>query len=94
MDFTTLLAKINTGAQIAQAAAPSIQQYSTDHVAATQQLLQVAGAGVAAETSDKNIQEEALASSQLAASLVPLAFELFSLFKHKPAPPPPAPPAK
>ena len=82
MDFATVLSKISTGAQIAQAAAPEIQQYSTDHVAATQQILQIAGAGVAAETSDKNVQAEAVASAQLASSLVPLMFELFSCFKH------------
>ena len=82
MDFATLLSKISTGAQIAQAATPAIQQYGTDHVAATQQILQIAGAGVAAETNDKTVQAEALASAQLASSIVPLAFELFSWFKH------------
>ncbi len=83
MDFATLLSKISTGAQIAQAAAPEIQQYGTDHVAATQQILKIVGAGVAAETSDKTVQDEALASAQLASSVVPLAFELFSAFQHK-----------
>ena len=82
MDFATLLKKISTGAQIVQAVTPEIEQYSTDHVAATQQILQIAGAGVAAETSDKNVQEEALASAQLVSTLVPLAFDLFSCFKH------------
>ena len=87
MDFATLLSKISTGAQIAQAVTPAIQQYGTDHVAATQQILQIAGAGVAAETSDKTVQSEALASAQLASSIVPLVFELFSFFKQKkPAP--------
>ena len=87
MDFATVLSKISTGAQIAQAAVPEIDQYSSDHVAATQQILQIAGAGVAAEASDKNVQAEAVASAQLASSLVPLAFELFSCFKHKKAAP-------
>jgi hypothetical protein len=82
MDFATILSKISTGAQIAQAVTPEIQQYGTDHVAATQQILQIAGAGVAAETNDKTVQAEALASAQLASSVVPLAFELFSCFKH------------
>ena len=87
MDFATLLSKISTGAQIAQAVTPAIQQFGTDHVAATQQILQIAGAGVAAETSDKTVQAEAVASAQLASSLVPLVFQLFSWFKHKkPAP--------
>jgi hypothetical protein len=45
MDFATILSRINTGAQIAQAVTPAIQQYGTDHVAATQQILQIAGAG-------------------------------------------------
>lgn len=83
MDFATVLSKINTGAQIAQAVTPAIQQYGNDHVAATQQILQIAGAGVAAETSDKNVQAEAMASAQLASSVVPLVFELLSFFKHK-----------
>ena len=87
MDFATLLSKISTGAQIAQAVTPEIQQYGADHVAATQQILQIAGAGVAAETSDKNVQTEAVAAAQLASSLVPLAFELFSWFKCKKAAP-------
>ena len=82
MDFATVLSKISTGAQIAAAVTPEIEQYGTDHVAATQQILQIAGAGVASETSDKNVQAEALASAQLASSVVPLAFELFSWFKH------------
>jgi len=83
MDFATVLSKISTGAQIAQAAAPQIEQYSSDHVAATQQILQIAGAGVAAESSDKNVQAEAVAAAELASSVVPLVFELFSCFKHK-----------
>ncbi len=87
MDFATILSKISTGAQIAQAVTPGIQQYGTDHAAATQQILQVAGAGVAAETSDKTVQAEALASAQLASSVVPLAFALFSCFKHNKAAP-------
>ena len=91
MDFATLLSKISTGAQIAQAVTPEIQQYGADHVAATQQILQIAGAGVAAETSDKNVQTEAVAAAQLASSLVPLAFALFSAFKHKKPAPAPAP---
>ncbi len=82
MDFATLLKKINTGAQIAQAVTPAIQQYGDDHVAATQQILQIAGAGVAAETSDKTVQAEAVASAQLAASVVPLAFELLSWLRQ------------
>ena len=87
MDFATVLSKISTGAQIAQAVTPEIEQYSTDHVAATQQILQIAGAGVAAESNDKNVQAEAIASAQLASSVVPLVFELFSWFKHKQAEP-------
>ena len=87
MDFATILSKISTGAQIAQAVTPEIKQYGTDHVAATQQILQIAGAGVAAETNDKTVQAEALASAQLASSIVPLAFELFSCFKHNKAAP-------
>jgi len=83
MDFATLLSKISTGAQIAQAVSPEIQQFGADHVAATQEILKIAGAGVAAETSDKNVQEEAMAAAQLASSVVPLAFELFSCFRHK-----------
>ena len=85
MDFATILSKISTGAQIAQAVTPEIQQYGTDHVAATQQILQIAGAGVAAETSDKTVAAEAQAAAQLASSVVPLAFELFSCFKHNQA---------
>jgi hypothetical protein len=87
MDFATVLSKISTGAQIAQAVTPEIEQYGADHVAATQQILQIAGAGVAAETSDKNVQAEAVASAQLASQVVPLAFELFSWFKHQKAAP-------
>ena len=34
MDFATIFSKISTGAQIAQAAAPEIQQYGADHVTA------------------------------------------------------------
>jgi len=83
MDFATVLSKINTGAQIAQAITPQIDTYSDDHVAATQQILQIAGAGVAAESSDKNVQAEALASAQLASTVVPLVFQLFSCFKQK-----------
>jgi len=82
--FADILNKINTGAQIAQAAEPSIEQYGADHVAATQELLKIAGAGVAAETSDQTVAAEAQESAQLAASLVPLAFQLFSAFRHKP----------
>ena len=89
MDFATVLSKINTGAQIAQTAAPEIEQYGNDHVAATQEILQAAGAGVAAETSDKTVQAEAVASAQLASKVVPLVFKLFSCFKHpKPRPAP------
>lgn len=88
MDFADVLNKINTGAQIAQAALPAVEQYGSDHVSATQQLLQIAGAGVAAETSDKQVAAEAMASAQLASSLVPLAFELFKAFGHKPKPAP------
>jgi hypothetical protein len=89
MDFATILSKISTGAQIAQVASPEIEQYGTDHVAATQQLLQIAGAGVAAETNDKTVQAEAVASAQLASKVVPLVFKLLSSFKHqKPAPAP------
>ena len=54
MDFATLLSKISTGAQIAQAVTPEIQQYGADHVAATQQILKIAGAGVAA----RNLRQE------------------------------------
>jgi hypothetical protein len=82
MDFATVLSKISTGAPIAQAAAPEIEQYGADHVAATHQILQIAGAGVAAESSDKNVQAEAVASAQLASRVVPLVFELFSCFKQ------------
>ena len=82
MDFATILPKISTGAQIATAVTPEIEQYGTDHVAATQQILQIAGAGVAAESSDKTVQTEAVAAAQLASSVVPLVFELFSWFKH------------
>jgi len=85
MDFATVLSKISTGAQIATAVTPEIEQYGTDHVAATQQILQIAGAGVAAESNDKNVQAEA--SAQLASSVVPLVFQLLSWFKQKkPAP--------
>jgi hypothetical protein len=87
MDFATVLSKISTGAQIAQAVAPEIEQYGNDHVAATQQILQIAGAGVAAESGDKNVQAKAVASAQLASQIAPLAFELFSWFKHKKAAP-------
>jgi hypothetical protein len=59
MDFATVLSKISTGAQVATAVTPEIEQYGDDHVAATQQILQIAGAGVAAEASDKNVQAEA-----------------------------------
>ena len=93
MDFATILTKISTGAQIAQAAAPAIQQYGADHISATQQILQIVGAGVAAESSDKAVQTEAVAAAQLASSLVPLAFALFSCFKHKLPSPVPAPAA-
>jgi hypothetical protein len=87
MDFATVLSKISTGAQIATAVTPEIEQFGTDHVAATQQILQIAGAGVAAETSDKTAQAEAVASAQLASSVVPLVFQLLSWFKQKkPAP--------
>jgi len=85
MDFATILSKISTGAQIAQAAVPQIEQYGNDHVAATQQILQAAGAGVAAESSDPTVQTEAVESAQLACNIVPLVFELFSWFKQKKA---------
>jgi hypothetical protein len=62
-----------------------LSQGSTDHVTATQQILQIIGAGVAAESSDTTVQQDSLAAAQLASSLVPLAFTLFSLFKGKPA---------
>ena len=81
--FADILAKITTGAQIALAVEPALAQFSTDHVTATQQLLNIAGAGVAAESSDPQIQAEATSAAQLAASLVPLVFSLFSLFKKK-----------
>jgi hypothetical protein len=86
MDFATLLQKISTGAQIAQAITPTVKQYSADHVAATQEVLQVVGAGVAAESNDTTVQQESMAAAQLASSLVPLAFTLFALFKKTPAP--------
>jgi hypothetical protein len=87
MDFATVLSKISTGAQIATAVTPEIEQYGADHVAATQQILQIAGAGVAAETSDKTVQAEAVASAQLASSVVPLVFKLLSWFKQSKAAP-------
>lgn len=86
MDFASLLSKISTAAQIAQAAAPQVAAFGSDHVTATQNLLQIAGAGVAAETNDKNIQGEALAAASLASSLTPLVFQLWGLFGHKKAP--------
>ena len=89
-NFQDLLGKIQTASQIVTAAEPAIAEYSTDHVAATQQLLQIAGAGVAAETSDAGVQAEATGAAQLASSLVPLFFSLFSLFKKKKATPPAA----
>ena len=82
-DFADVLSKINTGAQIATALTPELQQYSTDHVAATQGILQIAGAGVAAESNDPTVQTEATAAAQLASSVVPLVFQLISFFKHK-----------
>lgn len=83
-DFDTILSKIQTASQIVTAAEPAIEEYGTDHVAATQQLLQVAAAGVGAET-NSTIAGEAGAVAELAVPLVPLFFKLFSLFKKKPA---------
>lgn len=84
-NFQDILTKIQTAAQIAQAVEPALAQYSTDHVAATQNILQIAGAGVAAEVSDPQIQQEAVASAQIASTLVPLFFQFFALFHHKKA---------
>ena len=83
VNFADILAKINTAAQIAAAAQPDIVQFSTDHAAGTQQLLQLAGAAVASETTDSTVQSEAVESAQLASSLVPDNFALFSLFHKK-----------
>lgn len=82
-NFNDILTKINTGAQIAAAIEPSLQLYGTDHAAATQQIINIAGAGVAALTTDTTIQNEATASAQLASSLVPLVFQFISLFHKK-----------
>ena len=84
-DFATILAKISTAAQVVQAAEPAIVTFSTDHVTGTQQLLQIAGAAVAAESGDANVQQEAVASAQLASSLVPTIFALLALFHKKKA---------
>ena len=86
-NFQDILNKINIGAQIAAAVQPALVQFSADHVSGTQQILQIAGASVAAESSDPQIQAEAAAAATLASSLVPLAFSLFSLFRKKPAAP-------
>ena len=43
-DFATILSKINTASQIVTAAEPALAEFSADHVTATQQLLQIAGA--------------------------------------------------
>ena len=94
LNFADLLKKINTGAQIAQALQPALQQYGTDHVGATQEILQIAGAGVAAESSDPTVQAEAQASAAAASQLVPLVFQIFSFFKHKPKAPVVTPPAQ
>jgi len=99
VNFQDLLAKISTGAQIAQAAEPAIATFSTDHVAGTQQLLQIGGAAFAAETADatgKPSQEgqEAMAAAQLASNLVPMVFQFWSLFGHKKVPVVVAQPAK
>lgn len=83
LKFTDIFNKINTAGQIVTAAEAGIAEYSTDHVAATQELLAVAGAGVAAETSDTTIQAEAQAAATEASQFVPLVFQLLSLFKKK-----------
>jgi hypothetical protein len=83
--FADILNKINTGAQIAQAIEPTIAPFGADHIAGTQQILQIAGAAVAAETSDATIQAEAVESAELASSLVPLVFAFKSLFSKKAA---------
>lgn len=86
VSFQDILNKINTGAQIAAALEPSLQLFSTDHATATQQIIQIAGAGVAALSSDIQVQQEAASAAQLAASFVPLVFSFMSLFhKAKPA---------
>ena len=85
-NFADILAKITTAGQIVQAAEPAIQQFSTDHTAGTQQLLLITGAAVAAETTDTQVQTEAMQSAQLASTLVPLVFSIFSLFKKKSVP--------
>ena len=82
-DFATLLQKINTGAQIATTLSPAIQEYGTDHVKATQDVIATIGAGVAAESTNTQTQNEAIASAQLASSLVPMIFQMISLFKKK-----------
>ena len=88
--FAAVLAKINLAAQIAQLAEPSIALFSTDHVAATQQLLQITGASVSA-LGGTEVGQEATAAASLASNLVPLFFQLASLFHKKAATTPVAP---
>lgn len=82
-NFADILAKISTAAQAVTAAEPAVETFSTDHVAGTQQLLNITGATVAAESVDAGVQSEAVASAQLASSLVPTIFNLLALFHHK-----------
>jgi hypothetical protein len=85
MTFNDVLQKIQIAAQVAVSAEQSLTLWGTDHIAATQGILQTAGAGVAAMTNDAQIQAEAQAAAVAASSLVPLVFQLFSLFHHKKA---------
>jgi hypothetical protein len=81
MNFQLLLQKIQTAGQIALAADETLTQGSSDHVTATQEVLQVAGASVAAESSDPVVQQEAVEATQLASTLTPLFFGLVGNLK-------------
>ena len=88
--FTDVLDKINIASQIALAVEPAIQEWSTDHVKSVQDIIITSAAGVGAL--DPALIPEVTAAAQLAVTVVPLVFGIFSLFKHNTPTPPPLPP--
>jgi hypothetical protein len=81
--FADILSKISTAAQIAQTVTPAIELFGKDHLASTQEILQIAGAGVSVFNGDPQVQAEAAAAAALASTLAPLAFQLIGLFHKK-----------
>jgi len=80
--FQKILAVVQTAST--EAATVAGQWGSGDHVAAVSAAVQTAGAIAQSVTNNQQQQQEALAATQLATSVMPAIFAFASLFAKKP----------